>query len=458
MREVGQVRSLDNQILWLKRWIWVYFWLLLLEGVLRKWVLPALSGPLLIVRDPVAVIIYIQAYRCGKFSLKVMWPVAIISLAILPLTVAQLILGVNSPAIALYGLRSYLLHLPLVVVMAETLTAKDIHKLGRWLLILSVPMTALLVAQFYAPSISWINVGAGEGAGQIGSAAGHIRPAGTFSYGIGAQCFVMFVAAFILHALTRRGMYPRWLIWSAAMATIAAIPVLASRTVLFTMAVLIIFCLIAGASSTARFFGFVKVLVLLLLFSALIYQLPFFQDASSVMSARWEQASSSEGDVQEVLNKRIVGSIESAFETAATAPWLGKGIGMGSNFASVLITGRASFLLAEGEWERVVLEFGPVFGLAFMGMRVFLAIYLILRAMHSLRRKDILAWVLVPAVVPLLLMTIMEQPTFQGFMIFGVGLCLTAARVTRPLVIRPPHLHWSNRPNRVTDGRSSSFA
>jgi hypothetical protein len=33
--------------------IWVYFWLLLGEGALRKWIFPSLSGPLLIVRDPV---------------------------------------------------------------------------------------------------------------------------------------------------------------------------------------------------------------------------------------------------------------------------------------------------------------------------------------------------------------------------------------------------------------------
>jgi len=459
MRNAHEVRNMDQQILWLKRWIWVYFWLLIFEGVLRKWIVTPLSGPLLIIRDPVAVLIYIQAYRCGKFSLNTMWPFAIVTLTIVPLAIVQIIMGVNSISIALYGLRSYLLHLPLAVVMAETLTGEDLRKLGRWVLLLAVPMTALMVAQFYAPALSWLNAGAGEGTGQIGASVGHVRPAATFSYGAGTYCYLMLVAAFVLYGLTRPRIYPRWLLWPAAIVTIANIPLSGGRTNAFTIATMLIFFLVAGIGSTARLAIFVRVITFLLLVGLVASQLPFFSDAAGSFSKRWEDASSSEGNVQEVLNGRILGSIESAFETAATAPWLGKGIGMGSNFASVLTTGRASFLLAEGEWERVVLEFGPIFGLAFMGMRVLVAIYLVLQAMHSLRRKDMLAWLLVPAVVPLLLMAIMEQPTFQGFMIFGIGLCLTAARVTKPLTIRPTY-RWAGkfRANRATGGRRSSFA
>src|SRR5690242_20271895 len=43
--------------------IWVYLALLLIEGSLRKWVLPGLSDPLLIIRDPVVLAIYFCAIR-----------------------------------------------------------------------------------------------------------------------------------------------------------------------------------------------------------------------------------------------------------------------------------------------------------------------------------------------------------------------------------------------------------
>ena len=50
--------------------IWVYFWLLLGEGALRKWIFPSLSGPLLIVRDPVLLAIYAMALAQGVFPLN----------------------------------------------------------------------------------------------------------------------------------------------------------------------------------------------------------------------------------------------------------------------------------------------------------------------------------------------------------------------------------------------------
>jgi deoxyadenosine/deoxycytidine kinase len=39
----------------------LYFGLLLVEGALRKWLLPQLSDPLLVIRDPVVLLIYLQA-------------------------------------------------------------------------------------------------------------------------------------------------------------------------------------------------------------------------------------------------------------------------------------------------------------------------------------------------------------------------------------------------------------
>ena len=45
--------------------IWLYIFLLIFEGALRKWFFPSLSDELLIVRDPVLLAIYGLAYRAG---------------------------------------------------------------------------------------------------------------------------------------------------------------------------------------------------------------------------------------------------------------------------------------------------------------------------------------------------------------------------------------------------------
>src|SRR5438128_12425793 len=47
--------------------IWVYLILLILEGSLRKWIVPEYSNPLLVVRDPVVILIYILALRARVF-------------------------------------------------------------------------------------------------------------------------------------------------------------------------------------------------------------------------------------------------------------------------------------------------------------------------------------------------------------------------------------------------------
>jgi hypothetical protein len=102
---------------------------------------------------------------------------------------------------------------------------------------------------------------------------------------------------------------------------------------------------------------------------------------------------------------------------------------MGSSFASISQNGEFSFMLGESEWARVIPEFGPIAGLLFMGARLGLAGYIVIRALRALKHNSPLAWLLVPAVVPVMLMSIMEQPTFLGFMVFGAGICLAAARI-----------------------------
>jgi len=46
-----------------RRLVWLYIVLLLIEGSLRKWVLPQLSDVLLLVRDPIVLFSYFLAVR-----------------------------------------------------------------------------------------------------------------------------------------------------------------------------------------------------------------------------------------------------------------------------------------------------------------------------------------------------------------------------------------------------------
>ena len=57
----------EKALVWVRRLIWTYLVLLILEGALRKWIVPRFSDPLLIVRDPVVIAIYLFALRGGVF-------------------------------------------------------------------------------------------------------------------------------------------------------------------------------------------------------------------------------------------------------------------------------------------------------------------------------------------------------------------------------------------------------
>lgn len=45
--------------------IWIYLFLLIFEGAIRKWVLPQLATPLLLVRDPIVIWLYCIAMQKG---------------------------------------------------------------------------------------------------------------------------------------------------------------------------------------------------------------------------------------------------------------------------------------------------------------------------------------------------------------------------------------------------------
>ena len=115
----------------LKFLIWLYVVLLIFEGALRKWVLPSLSDPLLIVRDPIAIGIYLLAFFSGRFPLNgfVLTTFALAAASIM----ASLIGGHTNPLVLAYGLRINYGHLPLMWVMAQVLTRKDVEKLGSFL-------------------------------------------------------------------------------------------------------------------------------------------------------------------------------------------------------------------------------------------------------------------------------------------------------------------------------------
>src|ERR1051325_3936977 len=135
----------------IRRLIWLYLILLIVEGALRKWVFPALSNPLLIIRDPVVILIYILALKARCFA----WNRYNVSLALIAglswLVGFLVLIPYLSPVTVLlvtgYGVRSSFLHLPLIFVIPAVFDIEDVKRIGWWFILGLIPMALLMAAQ-----------------------------------------------------------------------------------------------------------------------------------------------------------------------------------------------------------------------------------------------------------------------------------------------------------------------
>lgn len=413
----------------LKKLIWTYFLLLIFEGALRKWILPGLSAPLLLIRDPIALAIIWESYRSRRWPKKWSGLIAATTMGFLLLAMVQLITTQVMWVIIVYGLRCYILLLPVGLIMGEVLDSEDLRRFGACAMFLLIPLTALEIAQYYAPAKSFLNVGVGHGAEQIGYAEGHVRASATFSFTLGPAYFVPLVLAFILYGLIKPGTIKRWLMWSAGIAVAVCVPITGSRTLVAYLVLILVCASMSAIFGVSELFSLLKVFVVLVTISLIAAQLPFFSKSMGTLATRFSQSENTEGSMGEAVERRLLTPALEPLENAIESNnWLGNGIGLGSNVAAILLTGNADFLAGESEWERNIYEFGAVFGTAFIVFRLILSIIFTSWALMAARQREPLAFFLLPMTVSLIAIGIWEQATSQGFAAVYIGFTLAALK------------------------------
>ena len=422
----------DPTIRNIRRLIWLYFWLLLLEGALRKWVVPQLSNPLLIIRDPVVILIYVLAIRARVFP-RNGWVVSLTIIGSLSLAVSFIALWAYIPPgrIALvsgFGFRANFLHLPLIFLMPRVLRPEDVKRIGWWVLILAIPMSLLMVAQFRASPDSFLNrTASGEGE-QIVAALGKVRTAGPFSFVVGVVAYFALATGFLVWAALKRGIYRNTVLFASGIALLIGVSVSGSRSVVGACAVVVASLLLVLFLRPRAVNRFGQVLVVTVVLGFFVTQTPIFREGLGVLTARFSAvAESEEQSIAVGLISRVFDGFGELVRLYPTAPFFGYGLGIGTNAGAKFLTGQSTFLLAEGEWARLVLESGPVLGLAFVFWRCGLAARILLLCLQSVRRQG--------NVLPLLLfasggLPLMNgqfgPPTILGFAVFSTGLALAA--------------------------------
>lgn len=410
--------------------IWLYFWLWIFEGSLRKWVVPQLSAPLLIIRDPVAIGAYFLALRAGIFP-KDIFTKIIIRLAFISFLggLATVITSDNNLTLTVifFGLRVNFLHLPLTFLICKVFNLDDVNKLGRWVLLLSVPMAILMVYQFSSSPDNFINRGVATGMTQIASAGGKIRPSGTFSFITGAAQYLSLVASLLLYGLFQNKIYPYWLLIASGIGLVLALAVTGSRSAIGLVGVVLICLMVALLVRPALIAKSYKFLVLVGAIYFGISFVPFFNEGIEIFSARVESANSVEASSGGIVARFFNGFL-SPFQYSDRIPPLGHGLGMGTNVGAVLLTGKAQFLLAEGEWGRVIFESGLVLGLLYILLRIALVCWIGWLGIKSAAAGNILPLLLFGNCGIILLNGQFGYASDLGFAVLGSGLCLASTK------------------------------
>ena len=420
----------------IKQGIWLYFLLLIFEGALRKWILPGLATPLLLVRDPVAIWLLVMINKQGLFPwnyyVKGMWLLGILG------TLTAVFLGHGNLMVAIFGARILMIYFPLIFVIGRIFNRADVVKMGIATLWISLPMIVLIGLQFYTPQSSWFNRGVGgnmEGAGFDG-ALGFFRPPGTFSFNNGTSLFFSFLACFVLYFwLDPRGVN-RLLLVAATGALLASIPLSISRALFFQILVSVLFAVLA-VFKKPKFAG--KMIVAgigIIILVAILSTTSFFQTATGAFTSRFESASEFEGGVQGTLGDRFLGGLAESLFGSHGIPIFGYGLGMGTNVGSMLLSGSVVFLIAEGEWGRLIGEMGPILGIGVILLRIGLSIKIFTACYKKIKKGDLLPWILLSFGLLNILQGQWGAPTSLGFCTLIGGLMIASLHIKQ---ILPKH-------------------
>ena len=368
------------------RLVFIIFLLLIFEGALRKWVLPGLQRPLYFSRDPFVLLIYVCVLLNGLILRSRM--LVVLGLFAVPVSVFTCSLpssasDIRSPGRSASTITSSTFRSPSSSAVA--FASRIWRRLIRLNLLLAIPIAILVFVQYHSRPSAFVNRALAHDIDKVTYVAGDIlRPYGTFTSDGGnvlytAVSVTMLAAAWITGAQMR---LPLWLILPSTGATMVMALTTGSRSIWFFLgytALCLVAAVLSGSRSglNSRALGF----VLLMTLGTVALYASVLAPAYQAMVDRLAVATRSEGS----LVARPEGMVTHVFEILDETPITGSGLGSGILGAVAVITGERHFALAEGEWDRIVLELGPVLGLLFIGLRIVLVAWLLRRALLANR-------------------------------------------------------------------------
>jgi hypothetical protein len=436
----------------LRQLLWLYFWLLIFEGALRRWLLPGLSNPLLLVRDPVALLALWWGWPLLRQKRWRVWLLALLGIGLLAFVLA-ITAGHGDIFVAAFGARILLLHFPLIFLYAALFDRNDVIQFAWILAWISIPMTFLIMAQSNLPSNHFLNVApGGEGTAVFSGALGRFRPPGVFSFINGVSTFYTLAASalFLIFYGVHLNKLGKMFCLVVAIFLMVALPVSISRSLLAGYIQVVAALVVALLLSRSRLIPVLSGFMVLFLAGSIAVTIPAFQETSGAFLQRWENAASSEspdddrlGGAVGVFDSRVIPIFTRPFEQFHAIPILGYGVGMGTQVAANRLTGSSGFQLGESSWDSSVAELGILLGPAFLTWRSLFSFWILRLGLLNAKRGNILPLILLGSSFLPALIGQLGQPTGLGFLVVSAGLTLAACNRSILCLQRKPRSRMS---------------
>jgi len=412
----------------IKTAIWLYFLLWLFEGALRKWIVPSLATPLLIVRDPIAAYIIIKALN---LNVKFLNPYVVLSAIFTVLgLVVTLTFGHGNLFVGLYGARIMMLHFPLIFIIGSVFSKEDVLKLGRALLFVNILQTIIVYFQFTSPQSAFINIGVGgEGSAGFSGAMGYFRPSGTFSFTTGLSIFYAAVSVFVFYFWFSKNSCSKILLYASTITLVIALPLTISRGAVVGVLIVGLFAIMASVTSSKTL---LKIIISCIVFYFLILILQeyssIFNLSSEVFMSRVDTANkgSSGGGIKESIFLRMFNDFMKPIGDLFNQPLFAGNLGMGTNAGAKMLTGKMDFLISESEFGRLAGEQGIIFGGGLIFLRIFFAASMAIQSWKLPKEEKLLPFILCGAACAAMAQGQWAQPTNLGYAISMAGLVMAS--------------------------------
>jgi hypothetical protein len=368
----------------LRRWrlgVRAVLYLLVLEGAIRKWLLPGDQQLVYLAKDLLLLAVYagflVSARRMPRARLS---PMVVLPLAACALWGAVEIFNPKLPSVlvGVFGWKAYFLYVPLLwVVPAAFRDMADLERFARRFVYLLIPQAILGFLQFRSAASSVLNryawgEAAASGVATFGEAGSPVRVTGTFSYISGYVSFLALAGLLALALLAARRF--RWkenlLLWASLAAVPFGILFSGSRAPAILLGgIAPVFVLLASGRGGRRFDTLARFALGVGLMAALVS----YTGAPALEA--FIQRTRAASDVGGRFSTPFVEPLRLAADVGVFA----YGIGATHQAAASLVPGLRpgswlDGLEAEAESSRVMIELGPIGFALHYGSRVALTI------------------------------------------------------------------------------------